>query len=79
MLLSEDPAGGAVQLPHPIRLRTSPGDYIFVPRTCTTARRTPDPAEEVVVVIARSTQEAIVVNSRTCTSWGGEEGAGVPG
>ncbi|MEU6387830.1 cupin domain-containing protein [Streptomyces sp. NPDC046939] len=45
-----------------IRLRTSPGDYIFVPPYVPHREENPDPAEEAVVVIARSTQEAIVVN-----------------
>ncbi|MET8831655.1 cupin domain-containing protein [Streptomyces sp. NPDC004610] len=45
-----------------VRLRTSPGDYIFVPPFVPHREENPDPAEEAVVVIARSTQEAIVVN-----------------
>ncbi|MET8618486.1 cupin domain-containing protein [Streptomyces albidoflavus] len=45
-----------------VRLRTSPGDYIFVPPYVPHREENPDPAEEAVVVIARSTQEAIVVN-----------------
>jgi uncharacterized RmlC-like cupin family protein len=45
-----------------IRLRTSPGDYIFVPPYVPHREENPDPADEAVVVIARSTQEAIVVN-----------------
>ena len=48
--------------PEEIRLRTSPGDYIFVPPFVPHREENPDPAEEAVVVIARSTQEAIVVN-----------------
>lgn len=47
--------------PQEVRLRTSPGDYIFVP-PFVPHRENPDPSEEAVVVIARSTQEAIVVN-----------------
>ncbi len=43
-------------------LRTSPRDYIFVPPYVPHREENPDPAEEAVVVIARSTQEAIVVN-----------------
>ncbi len=39
-----------------------PGDYIFVPPYVPHGEENPDPAEEAVVVIARSTQEAIVVN-----------------
>ncbi|MGW0683835.1 cupin domain-containing protein [Streptomyces sp. NPDC002754] len=45
-----------------IRLRTSPGDYIFVPPYVPHREENPDPSDEAVVVIARSTQEAIVVN-----------------
>jgi uncharacterized RmlC-like cupin family protein len=48
--------------PEEIRLRTSPGDYIFVPPFVPHREENPDPAQEAVVVIARSTQEAIVVN-----------------
>lgn len=48
--------------PREIRLRTSPGDFIFVPPFVPHREENPDPDEEAVVVIARSTQEAIVVN-----------------
>ncbi|MFD5143723.1 cupin domain-containing protein [Streptomyces sp. NPDC058401] len=48
--------------PEEVRLVTSPGDYIFVPPFVPHREENPDPAEEAVVVIARSTQEAIVVN-----------------
>jgi uncharacterized RmlC-like cupin family protein len=44
------------------RLRTEPGDYVFVPPFVPHREENPDPANEAVVVIARSTQEAIVVN-----------------
>lgn len=44
-----------------VRLETGPGDYIFVPPY--TPHREENPGgEEAVVVIARSSQEAIVVN-----------------
>jgi uncharacterized RmlC-like cupin family protein len=44
-----------------VRLETGPGDYIFVPPH--TPHREENPGgEEAVVVIARSSQEAIVVN-----------------
>ena len=44
-----------------IRLETSPGDYVFVPPH--TPHREENPTDaEAVVVIARSSQEAIVVN-----------------
>ena len=45
-----------------IALDTQPGDYIFVPPYVPHREENPDPQEEAVVVIARSTQEAIVVN-----------------
>ncbi|MFF9791574.1 cupin domain-containing protein [Streptomyces bacillaris] len=48
--------------PQEVRLRASPGDYIFVPPFVPHREENPDPSEEAVVVIARSTQEAIVVN-----------------
>jgi uncharacterized RmlC-like cupin family protein len=54
-----DGSGGE---PEEVRLRTSPGDYVFVPPFVPHREENPDPAEEAVVVIARSTQEAIVVN-----------------
>jgi uncharacterized RmlC-like cupin family protein len=44
------------------RLRTGPGDYVYVPPWVPHREENPDPAEEAVVVIARTTQEAIVVN-----------------
>ncbi|KAA0941241.1 cupin domain-containing protein [Streptomyces apricus] len=45
-----------------VRLRTAPGDYVFVPPFVPHREENPDPDDEAVVVIARSTQEAIVVN-----------------
>ncbi|MBL7622780.1 cupin domain-containing protein [Frankia sp. AgB1.8] len=45
-----------------IRLETSPGDYIYVPPWVPHREENPDPEAEAVVVIARTTQEAIVVN-----------------
>jgi uncharacterized RmlC-like cupin family protein len=44
------------------RLRTEPGDYVYVPPFVPHREENPDPDDEAVVVIARSTQEAIVVN-----------------
>jgi uncharacterized RmlC-like cupin family protein len=44
------------------RLRTSPGDYVYVPPWVPHREENPDPDEEAIVVIARTTQEAIVVN-----------------
>jgi uncharacterized RmlC-like cupin family protein len=48
--------------PAEIRLVTGPGDYIFVPPYVPHREENPDPEGEAVVVIARSTQEAVVVN-----------------
>ncbi|MBO2450634.1 cupin domain-containing protein [Actinomadura barringtoniae] len=45
-----------------VRLETEPGDYIFVPPYVPHREENPSPDEEAVVVIARSTQEGIVVN-----------------
>lgn len=54
------PDGSAA--PEEVRLRTGPGDYIFVPPFVPHREENPDPGQEAVVVIARSTQEAVVVN-----------------
>jgi len=45
-----------------IRLETAPGDYIYVPPWVPHREENPDPETEAIVVIARTTQEAIVVN-----------------
>jgi uncharacterized RmlC-like cupin family protein len=47
---------------HETVISTSPGDYVFVPPWVPHREENPDPQEEAVVVIARTTQEAIVVN-----------------
>jgi uncharacterized RmlC-like cupin family protein len=52
-----DPASGEL-----VRLQTEPGDYVWVPPHAPHREENPSPAEDAVVVIARSTQEAIVVN-----------------
>jgi uncharacterized RmlC-like cupin family protein len=44
-----------------VRLETSPGDYVYVPPHVPHVEENPG-GEDAVVVIARSTQEAIVVN-----------------
>jgi uncharacterized RmlC-like cupin family protein len=44
-----------------VRLSTEPGDYVFVPPFVPHREENPD-AEEAVVIIARSSQEGIVVN-----------------
>ena len=48
--------------PREMRIDTKPGDYIFVPPFVPHREENPDPDSEAVVVIARSSQEAIVVN-----------------
>ncbi|MFI6599752.1 cupin domain-containing protein [Nonomuraea sp. NPDC050536] len=45
-----------------IRIDAGPGDYVFVPPYVPHREENPDPSQEAVVVIARNTQEAIVVN-----------------
>ena len=44
------------------RIETGPGDYVFVPPWVPHREENPDTDSEAVVVIARTTQEAIVVN-----------------
>jgi uncharacterized RmlC-like cupin family protein len=44
------------------RIVASPGDFIFVPAHTPHREENNDPEREAVVVLARSTQEAIVVN-----------------
>ena len=44
------------------RIAAAPGDYVFVPPYTPHREENNDPNTEAVVVIARSTQEAIVVN-----------------
>lgn len=45
-----------------VRLEARPGDYVWVPPYVPHREENPSPDTEAVVVIARSTQEAIVVN-----------------
>lgn len=44
------------------RLETKPGDYVYVPPFVPHREENPSTTDEAVVVIARTTQEAIVVN-----------------
>jgi uncharacterized RmlC-like cupin family protein len=44
------------------RIETSPGDYVYVPPFVAHREENPSRDEEAVVVLARTTQEAIVVN-----------------
>lgn len=57
-----------------VRLATGPGDYVFVPPFTPHREENPD-EEPAVVVIARSSQEAIVVNLPSLLP-GGEQPAG---
>jgi len=52
------------------RLRTRPGDYVYVPPWVPHREENPEADEEAIVVIARTTQEAIVVNLKDL-SWTG--------
>ncbi|WP_123024212.1 cupin domain-containing protein [Mycolicibacterium stellerae] len=45
-----------------VRIATAPGDYVFVPPYVPHREENPDPDNPAVIVLARSTQEAIVVN-----------------
>jgi uncharacterized RmlC-like cupin family protein len=51
-----DPSGAEV------RLSTEPGDFVYVPAWVPHREENPDPDEDAVVVLARTTQEGIVVN-----------------
>jgi uncharacterized RmlC-like cupin family protein len=44
------------------RIEASPGDYVYVPPFVPHREENPSPDEDATVVIARTTQEAIVVN-----------------
>jgi uncharacterized RmlC-like cupin family protein len=48
-----------------VAIDTSPGDYVFVPPWAPHREENPSPDSEAVVVIARSSQEAVVVNLPT--------------
>jgi uncharacterized RmlC-like cupin family protein len=52
-----DPDSGSL-----VRLEAAAGDYVWVPPHVPHREENPSPDTEAVVVIARSTQEAIVVN-----------------
>jgi uncharacterized RmlC-like cupin family protein len=44
------------------RIESGPGDYVYVPPFIPHREENPSPDEEAVVILARTTQEAIVVN-----------------
>jgi uncharacterized RmlC-like cupin family protein len=48
-----------------VHVDTQPGDYVFVPPFAPHREENPRPDEEAVVVIARSSQQGIVVNLST--------------
>jgi uncharacterized RmlC-like cupin family protein len=50
------------------RIETSPGDYIFVPPWVPHREENPGD-DQAVVVLARTTQEAIVVNLPSLSEW----------
>jgi uncharacterized RmlC-like cupin family protein len=54
-----DPEGDE---PRETRIDARPGDYVYVPPYVAHREENPDPEAEAVVVVARSTQEAIVIN-----------------
>jgi uncharacterized RmlC-like cupin family protein len=45
-----------------VRISAAPGDYVFIPPFLPHREENPDPNNDAEVVIARSSQEAIVVN-----------------
>jgi uncharacterized RmlC-like cupin family protein len=45
-----------------VRIATAPGDYVFIPPHLPHREENPDPETTAEVVIARSSQEAIVIN-----------------
>ncbi|MCV7090924.1 MULTISPECIES: cupin domain-containing protein [Mycobacterium] len=45
-----------------VRISTAPGDYVFIPPYLPHREENPDPNSSAEVVIARSTQEAVVIN-----------------
>jgi uncharacterized RmlC-like cupin family protein len=57
VFVCRDPATGELN-----RLETRPGDYVWVPPHVPHREENPSPDEHAVLVIARSTQEAIVIN-----------------
>jgi uncharacterized RmlC-like cupin family protein len=52
-----DPESGEI-----VRLQAKPGDFVWVPPHVPHREENPSPGAEAVLVVARSTQEAIVVN-----------------
>ncbi|MGW3160364.1 cupin domain-containing protein [Streptomyces sp. NPDC001089] len=67
-------AGESQGKPQEVRIRTGPGDYVYVPPYVPHREENPHPDEEAVVVIARSTQEPVVVNLPSLLQPGSESG-----
>jgi uncharacterized RmlC-like cupin family protein len=61
-VLSGHPVFVYLQDDEETRIETSPGDYVYVPPFTPHREENPSATEEALVVIARNTQEAIVVN-----------------
>jgi uncharacterized RmlC-like cupin family protein len=59
-----DSTGGE---PREVRITAGPGEYVFVPAWLPHREENPDPDHPAVVVLARSTQEAIVVTLPSLT------------
>jgi uncharacterized RmlC-like cupin family protein len=57
-----------------VAIDARPGDYVFVPPWVPHREENPSPDTEAVVVIARSSQEAVVVNLPSLAA--GHAGAG---
>jgi uncharacterized RmlC-like cupin family protein len=56
------------------RIETGPGDYVYVPPFTPHREENPSPDDDAVVVLARTTQEAIVVNLPSLWEAGGPSG-----
>ena len=61
-VLSGNPVFVFLQNGQEIRVETKPGDYVYVPPHVAHREENPSEDEEAVVILARTTQEAIVVN-----------------
>jgi uncharacterized RmlC-like cupin family protein len=57
VFVCRDPATGEL-----IRLEANPGDYVWVPPHVRHREENPSPDERAILAVARSTQEAIVIN-----------------
>ncbi len=62
LISSGELSGATAQTTGMIRAAARPGDYVWVPPQVPHREENPSADTEAVVVIARSTQEAIVVN-----------------